>query len=396
MVNLNKILLFFGLCFLITSCSYIDSKLGDYYFSKAKKISSKDEVSEDEIEKFFKYIIKAIEKKKDIPQAVDMVDNVTDASIKAGYLKAYDYQFKFYRKYIEVNPYAWNVYLNIINIFSLKGDLYNLSNLASDFDKNATKPEFKMLSFITKTNILYWLESYGYLSLNDEYESVIDHLERYCLAFKDINDIILLDKQGFFKNADSQLYYYYLSSLNDLMTKESFIIKNCEINNRIKSNSAYSKILRYLITGNKYLSKQEYSNAIMYYRAALNVNDRFLEARKGLIESEFQNALSTSLMKKNNEDLIDLIHDRIIDIDEMIEEKRSGSGSAVPFLADDRLLSSLYTLKSAMISVLYENEKNEKKKNSYFKNLSLSLNEAIKYDPTNRLARDLYDRFIKK
>ncbi|MCX7642148.1 MAG: hypothetical protein N2Z20_05900 [Elusimicrobiales bacterium] len=381
----------------ITSCSYIDSKLGDYYYSKAKKISSKDEVTEVEIEKFFKYIIKAIEKKKNIPEAVDIVDSVTDASLKAGYLKAYDYQFKFYKRYIEVNPYAWNVYLNIINIFALKGDIYNLTNIASDFDKNSNlKPEFKLLSFITKTNLLYWLESYGYLSLSDDYETVIDYLDRYCRTFKELNDIILLEREGFFKNADSKLYYYYLTSINDLMTKENFVVKNCEINTRIKSNQAYSRIIRYFVTANKYLSKQEYSNAIMYYKAALNINERFIEARKGLIESEFQNALSISLMKKNSESLIELIYEKLSDVDDMLQEKKNGLGTAVPFITDDKVISSIYTLKAAMISVIYENEKNEKKKNSHFKILNFLLNEAIKYDPTNRLARELYERFIKK
>lgn len=393
---MRSILLTGLVCLFFTACSYIETKLGDYYFWKAKKISSKDEVTQTEIDKFFDYIIKAVEKKRNLPEAVDMVESVTDASIKAGYLKAYDHQFRFYRRYIEVNPYAWNVYLNIINILALKGDLYNLANLASDFDKNRARPEFKMLSFITKVNLLYWLESYGYLSLNEDYETVMDHLERYCMTFRDINEIILLDKQGFFKNADSQLYYYYFGSLNDLMAKEGFVVRNCQIRERVRSNQAYSRILRYLIAGNRYLSKQEYANAIMYYRAALNINDRFLEARKGLLETEFQKALSISLMKKKNEDLIELIKDNMDEVDDMIKEKNKGSGSAVPFLSDDKLLSSLYTLKSAMLSVLYENERNEKKKSTYFKELTLSINEAIKYDPTNRLARDLYDRFVSK
>lgn len=384
------------LFFFLSSCSYFNSKLADYYFYKAKKISSKDEVTESEIEKFYSYIIKSIEK-KNIPQAVEIVDKVTDASIKSGYLKAYDNQLRFYLRYIELYPYSWNVYLNVINIFSLRGDIQKLSSFISDFDKrSAEKAEFRLLSFITSINLLYWLESYGYLSLSDDYETMMDYLSRYCSTFKNINDIIILDKQGYFKSADSSLYYFYITSLNDLLSKEDFIKRNCTIAERMKSNSNYAKIIRFLISGNKYLSKQEYSNAVIYYRAALNMNEGFIEAKKGLIEAEFQNALSLSLMKKSNEDLIDLIHDRIFDIDEMISERKQISASAVPFVSDDKLISSLYTLKSAMLSVLYENEKQNKTKQSHYQSFLNSVNEALKYDPTNRLARELYERFVKR
>lgn len=384
----------FFFIFFLTSCSYIDSKLGDYYFYKAKKISSKDEVSEKEIDNFFKYITYAVEKKKNLPQAVELVDKIADASIKSGYLKAYEHQFNFYLKYIKINPYAWNVYLNIINIFSLKGDLSNLYNLASDFkNKSNHKPEFKLLSFITNVNLLYWLESYGYLSLNDSYEALIDYLDKYCLVFKEINDIILLEKQGYFKDSNAQLFYYYLSTLNDLLTKEDIILKNCEISKKIKSNPVYSRILRYFVTANKHLSKREYSNAIMFYRAALNINDNFIEARKGLIEAEFQNTLSLSLMKRKNEDLIDLVNDKIWELEEILENKKASS-LVVPFMNEDKFNSSIYALKVAMYSVLYENEKNEVRKKVYFDKMKSSLNESIKYDPTNRLAKELYNKFI--
>ncbi len=327
--------------FFLSSCSYIDSKIGDYYFSKAKKISSKSEVSEAEIERFYEYITRAVEKKKNIPQAVEIVERVTDASVKSGYLKAYDNQLKFYLRYIEVNPDAWSVYLSVINLFSVKGDVEKLSNLSMDFEKRSLhKREFKLLSFITQINLLYWFESYGYLSLSDDYDTTIDYLSKYCSLFKSVNEIILLDKQGYFKNADTSLYYYYLTSLNDLLSKENFIKRNCEIFSRIKNNSNYSKILRYLIAANYYLSKQEYGNAVIYYKAALNINEDFIEARKGLIEAEFQNLLSITLMKKNNEDLIEFVYNEITEIDKIIAEKKKEVLSAVPFFSDDKFLIS--------------------------------------------------------
>ncbi len=49
-----------------------------------------------------------------------------------------------------------------------------------------------------------------------------------------------------------------------------------------------------------------------------------------------------------------------------------------------------------MLSVLYENEKNTKKKEKYYSVIKSSIDEAIKYDPANKLARNLYDRFIKR
>ncbi|HOJ87275.1 MAG TPA: hypothetical protein PLN68_10160, partial [Elusimicrobiales bacterium] len=107
--------------------------MGDYYLSKAKKIANSEEVSEKDIDNFYDYMMKSLDYKTDIKESVSMVEEVTQASLKAGYVKAYENELKFFKKYVERNPKAWEVYLNIINIFSLKGDLYNLNNLKEDF-----------------------------------------------------------------------------------------------------------------------------------------------------------------------------------------------------------------------------------------------------------------------
>lgn len=384
------------LLFFTSSCGYINDKIGDYYLSKAKHISSKKEVSEKEVKRFYDYVTKAVEKNKTDPSIIELVDKVTDASVKSGYFKAYEYQLMFYKRYIDINPFAWNVYLNLINIFALKGDIQSLNSMDFEFEKKAfDKIEFHLLSFIAKTNMLYWFETYGYLSVNDDYSVMFDYLTRYCELWKRMNEIIILDKQGFFKNSDPHLYYYFATNKHDIIEKRLQIANTCELHMKIVSNKEYSDMLKHYIKANNYLSKKEYNNAVLYYKAAITIDDNFIEAKKGLIEAEFQNAITMSLMKRNSSDVVSFVSRRLRDIDNLILDISSSKISfKVPFLNTNKFISSVYALKAAMISVLYDND--NKNKEVYLNDIRIAISEALKYDPSNKFVKELSERFFKQ
>lgn len=378
------------------SCSYIKNKIGEYYLNKAKKISQMDEVSENDIDRFYKYVMKALDYKPNIPQSIKMVEYVTQASLKAGYVKAYEDELKFYKKYVDKNPMAFDVYLNIINIFSLKGDLYNLENIKEDFERQVDKNKsFKVLSFITETNLLYWTGVYGENSLNVSYDEVYNYLNRYCNYAKNIYNVKLLNDNGFFKDVSSELMYYFNTTFSDFLSNEKKVKQNCDIFLSIKNNSNLQKIIRYVIDGNRHFSKKEYSNAMIYYKAALSLDESFYEARKNIIEAGFQNHLSLSLMKRSKEDLISFIYDNISYLDEIIAEKDE-IVIKMPFTDKEKFISQVYSLNAAMMSVFIDENISPDKKQKIEQRIKRLLEQSIKYDPSNKMAKELLNRFENK
>ncbi len=383
--------------FFFSSCNFINDKLGDYYFNKAKKIAESDEATENDVDRFYDYMMKSLDYKV-IKQSVPLVEKVTDASLRAGYIKAYENELKFFKKYVEKDPKAWEVYLNIINIFALKGDLYNLNNLKEDFEKRVINDKnFKLLSFIVLTNLLYWTASYGETSLNISFDELIGHLANYCNYFKEIVDIKLLNDSGFFKDADKSLYYYFNNTLNDFLLKEDYAKRNCEIYLRIKNDQNFMKMVKYAVDANKYLSKKEYKNALIFYKSALSIDENFYDAKKNMIEAEFQDKLALSLMKKDKTDVENLVYDKIQDINVMINDCINKKYiSKLPFYDNDGFISQLYSLKAAMLSILVNDEITGNKRDRLIKSIKKSLNEALKYDPKNKIARELSVRFEDK
>ena len=385
----KKYLLAVVFLFSLNSCNVLKEKIGDYYFNKAKKIAAKEEVSEKEIDNFYEYLIKALDYKNELSGSIEIVDNVTSQSLRAGYVKAYENQLKFLKKYIEKNPKQFDAYVEIINIYSIKGDLYNLSKLDDEVKKMSLNDKnFKALSFIIETNILYWSAAYGELSLNSNYDDVVGWLSKYCEYAKNLFEIKYLYDNKFFNDINSSLKYYFDNIISDFTVKENEIKYNCQVYEKIKKSDDFQKIVKYTISGNSYLSKKEYSNALIYYKAALAIDENFSYTKKSLIEAEFQNHLSLSLMKRDKKDLENFVYDRITDIDDLISNKNI----VFPFLNGDKFLSQLYSLKAAMLKVLVESDLNEKKKEKIKSELKRCVMESLKYDPKNQLAKELLDR----
>lgn len=377
------------LFFTLSSCNVLKDKIGDYYFNKAKNIVLKDEATEKEIDNFYNYLMKALDYKKNLPGSIELVDNVTTQSLRAGYIKAYENQLKFLKKYIEINPYEWDAYSEIINIYSIKGDLGNLSKLDDEINKRTIDDKnFKALSFIIKTSILYWSMAYGELSLNSNYDDVYGWLRKYCGYAKNLIEIKSLYDNKFFDDINSSLKYYLDNMIADFSTKEDEINYNCEIYNKIMGNDDFKKIVKYTISGNYHLSKKEYSNAIIYYKAALNIDENFAYTKKALIEAEFQNQLSLSLMKRDKTELENFIYDKLQDIEDLIYMGRV----FFPFINRDKFLSQLYSLKAAMIKVILAGDITSIKKKKLESEFKKSVMEALKYDPKNQLAKELFDR----
>ncbi|HPO96314.1 MAG TPA: hypothetical protein PLD81_09960, partial [Elusimicrobiales bacterium] len=257
-------------------------------------------------------------------------------------------------------------------------------------DKN-----LKLLSFIVETNLLYWSEVYGQLSLNNSYDEMMDYLSKYCSYFKDINNVKNLNDESFFKDADSGLYYYFSTTLSDFLNKAKNVKRNCDLYSRINSDSNFSKIVRYTIDGNRYLSKKEYSNAVIYYKAAVSLNEEFYDAKKNLIEAEFQNKLSLSLMKRDKTDAENLVYDKMSEIDDMIRIK-DGELSSLPFYYNDKFVSQLYSLKAAMIMVLIDENTPKNKKERLENSIKTSIENSLKYDPQNKMAKEILARLNQK
>jgi len=377
--------------------------MSKHYISKAEKIVLKEEVSPDEIDKIYEYLSTALDYKKDLPKSIEISEKISQASIKCGYQKAYDLQINFIRKYLKLNPYSWDVQINLISSYSLRGDLKDLDLLINEFENmesneanEKNKFSFLVLKAIAYANILPWIESQGYLSTNINPEHTIEYLKEYKSyldkAYKVKEKIEDKNNLTLKQSIDKQLQDAYEVAVYEAFKNEKEIKRNIWIYEKINSDPKFSKALNYTFEGNKYLIKKDYRNARILYQAAINNYENFVNARKQMIETDFQQAMSLALVNNKTENLKDTFYTCYEDIKELIENSPSDF-SLIPFISNDKFLSDLYALKAAIISGLLTIEDFPPKRKLKIKaEFEFSLNKAIELNPNNKLARDMFER----
>jgi len=403
----KKIVCLFSLsAFLFSGCSFYKDKMAGYYLSKAEKIAAEEEASEEEIDSVYECLSRAVEYKPNLPKSVEVSEKITEASIKSGYKKAYELQIEFIKKYLKLNPYSWDVHLNLISAYSLKGDLRNLDFLIGEFENmeryeqdEKNKFSFLVLREIAHSNILPWIESQGYLSANVNSDHIVTYLSQYRNYMDKAEEIrkSLEDpkRADLKKSMDRLLADAYEVSVAEAFKNKNEIRRNRWISEKINSDQKFLKALKYTVEGNVYLLKKDYSSARILYKSALSNHEGFINAKKQMVEVDFQEAMSLALMKRDNTELKDSLYSCYDEINDMIEDSPSYF-SRVPFVSNEKFLSDLYSLKAALISALMTVENfSPKKKRKIQAEFKTALDKAIEINPQNKLAKEIFERYRK-
>jgi hypothetical protein len=398
-----KKLIFLPLLFSILSCQFSKEKIANYYLNKAEAISKSEEVSTDEIDKFYLYLSKALDYDKNLYRAVELSDKMAQESMKAGYFKASELNMELIKKYLRLNPYSFNIYLNLISVYSIKGDIINIEDLSNQLNSLYVKSEdklnkirIKMLIQTSYCNILPWLESKGYLSMNTNPDETINNLSKYVNYANKIFNLKkeIEEEKELAEKVEKEIYYAYEIAEKEALKNMDEIKRNISLEEMLSKDQNYSKALDFFLNGNIQLAKKQYPNARIYYKSALSNFPDLINAKKQILETDFQESMSKAITRKDLSGIALPLYgynQKIKEIAEEAEEKKS----QIPFISDDKFLSEIYALKAAILTSILtvDNKLPQKRKLKMKEEIEDALDKSIKLYPQNKMAKDIFERF---
>ncbi len=386
--------------FLFSSCGYYHKKMAERYLKKAEEISMRQEASQEEIDSVYNYLNKVLDHIPNTHKVLEISEKTAQASALGGYTKPSELNMLIVNRYLKLNPRSWDVYLNLISAYSIKGDLLNLEsmiNKLSSINSNLTPEDrlyIKILTGICYYNLLTWTQSQGYLSVNSGADSLLDNLNRYSKYLSlatGIRDEVKKEN-SMLTSLNREITYAYEMAMNEAFKDQREIDNTIKLHEFSKNEENYLKAIKYTADGNAFLARKEYANARVYYNAALSNYPEMINAKKQLIETDFQQAMSDALSKKNTDDLKETLYDTYQEIKYLIEDSNV-SDSMMPFVTKDKFISEAYSLQAAILTAIstVENLKPAKKE-AIKRQIEHSINKALELYPQNKMARDLFER----
>lgn len=386
--------------FLLSGCGYYHKKMAERYLKKAEEISQRQEASQEEIDLVYDYLNKVLEHTPNNAKVLEISEKTAQASALGGYMKPSQLNTLLINRYLKLNPHSWEIYLNLISNYSIKGDLLSLESLIgklNSINRNLNPKDrltIKILTGICYYNILTWTQSQGYLSVNSGSDALLNNLNKYsdylsrAMAVKEE----IAKESSMLSSLNREITYAYEMAMNEAFKDEKEIGNIVKLHELSKKEENYLKAMKYTADGNAFLAKKEYANARVYYNAAISNYPQMINAKKQLIEANFQQAMSDALSHKSNENLNETLYDSYQEIKDLIEDD-SISNSMMPFVTKDKFLSEAYSLQAAILTAIVTvNNFKPTKKEAIKRQIEYSINKAIELYPQNKMARDLFER----
>ncbi|MBU2529720.1 MAG: hypothetical protein KKD35_01670 [Elusimicrobia bacterium] len=396
---------------LFAPCSMFKSKTSNYYLSKAEKIYKSNLSSDKDLQKAYGYIDKSLQYNPQSFKALNLLEDLTDTAYRGGYSDSLEMELNVLKKYLKENPYNWNAYLLMINTLALRGDIFVLNELSESLSSinNSLKLKNKNMQNYYHSSltlglcygtIIPWLQSEGYLNINRNSQKVIEKTGEY-MEFMDklyeLNKQIKKMTEGdtaLKKNALSRLLNSYNISLEDVTKNKDEILRMKGIAKKIKTDEQFVKGIKMTIEGNTHFLKKDFSKARIMYAGAVENYPDFIDAKKQIAEIDFQQGALLAITgdKKTAIQLLYKAYEETDDIIELLEK-----GNHMPFVSKNKFAGETYSLKAAIVSAINALRKgNPSSKLALEREFKYYLDEAVKYNPENRLARDLLDRYARE
>ena len=160
-------------------------------------------------------------------------------------------------------------------------------------------------------------------------------------------------------------------------------------------DAGFKKALELTVEGNKALVKKDYPRARAFYQGALGNYPDFIDARKQQVEADFQEGASLAIVNESRRAARALLLKAYESSAEVIEAGL-GEGNRMPFVGRDKFMSEIYALRAAAVSALGVVEKpGPRRKPRMEKDFKEALDAAVKFNPDNRMARELLERYAK-
>jgi hypothetical protein len=393
---------------LLSGCGMFKQKAAEYYLGKARKEAAAAAPAPADLEAAFADLDRAVSYAPGSEQAVGLLEDLADAAAKNGFAKAQDLEAATLKKMLSLAPANWHAREALTNFYASRGELSGLAGLADQAGQMTASPDpgtryCAMLSALAaRADALPWMESEAYLALNKTPEIFFEKAGAYAEAagrlpgLKAELDKLAASDPSVKKAAPAELVSAAEVAYADTLRSPEAVARAVEFNARAGADKVFRKAVEMTVQGNAALAKKDYSQARAFYQGALNQYPDMLDAKRKLIETDFQEGAALAASGGDQKAAAQLLYKAYGGAGEVITAA-SRSGNVMPFIKLDKFLGEVYALKAADLAALHAVEgrrlRNTAKLEAEFK---AALDEAVRLDPEGSLAKQLLERYSKE
>jgi|GEM_PF-892891 len=351
-------------------------------------------------------------------EVVDALEYLTDAAGNAGMVNAGELEVNMLKKILKNNPRDWSARELMINILASVGDVDSLADQVSAVDRllpglSGAESYYAVLAQLAAVgSSVPWLESEALINLNKSAEKFLEKTAVFSGAAKktrELNDRakqLLSDYPYYAEKVPTKLAVSAEQAVKEAF-KDMDTVKRAEtFNSMLAQGAEFRKAVETYLKGNVALSSKEYDAARAYYSSALKNYPGLIDAKRGLAETDFQEAVSIaavsdpndSASKKKFQKLFIEAYDLLCEITDSGSEAGGliSVGCFVPFIEKDKFIGETYALKAGVIAALRAKSKYSKKILELEPVFKDSLAAALKYYPDSPLVKSINDRYMKE
>ncbi|HOW90323.1 MAG TPA: hypothetical protein PL037_08565, partial [Elusimicrobiales bacterium] len=340
-------------------------------------------------------------------RVLEVLRALTEKAGKSGFTEGADREMAILRGVLRESPLNWPFYAAAIDQLSIRGDLYAMNELAAGLEsagasEGAQMYEISMGLALCYASMAPWIESQGYLSLNKAPETLVEKAREYVRVRKRAEEMrAYLVKSDSVDDTRRRLVPDALRvpaevALADMDSGREEAERIYASVSRMDSDPSFLKAVELTVRGNGALMKKDYSGARAFYRSAIQNRPDFLDARKQLVEVDFQEGAALALtgrgLKAGKRSLYDA-YSGSADVIKAAGELRNW----MPFVTREKFLADAYSIRAAAIAALKAvngiRPRDQARLAGEFK---AALDEAVRLNPQSKLARDLLERYSKE
>jgi hypothetical protein len=393
---------------LLSGCGMMKQKAAEYYLGKARKEAAVQNPGQAALEAAFYDIDRAAGYAPVSEQVVATLEDLADASSKAGFAKGQELEAATLKKILALAPLNWQARGALTNFYASRGDLAGLDALGAQAQQlgssaNSGVRYCAMLSALSaRASALPWLESAGAIALGKTPDSFLEKTAAYAdaaaklPAMKAEAEKLAASDPSVKTAAPAELVSAAEVAAADALRSPETVARVLDFNAKVGADKVFRKAVEMTIQGNAALGARDYSQARAFFQGALNQYPDLLDAKRQLAETDFQEGAKLAAAGGDQKGAAQLLYRAYAGAGEVIAAA-SKSGNVLPFIKQEKFLGEVYALKAADLAALRAVEgkklRNTAKLEADFK---ASLDEAVRLNPEGSLASQLLERYSKE
>ena len=407
-MNLSRNILPAVCAVFLVSCGMAREKAALYYLSKAEKIITSESAAPADIEKAYRLMDKALRRAPSSARALVLLEELGKKAYGNGFERGGELETDILKEVVRVSPDNLSASLALITVLNERGDVPSMRTFSALLEGRAS-PDFpgraygaRLLMMSCLSAMAQWLEADGFIALNRDAGLVQRNAADYVGVVEKIK--ALKSELAAEERASPALRKSVPEGLRasaeitsaDVLAEKAEFEKIKAGLSLMASDAGFKKAFELTVEGNKELVKKNYSSARAFYQGALANYPAFVDAKKQQVEVDFQEGASLAIANENRRSARALLLKAYQGSESVIAAGLSG-GNRMPFMTTGRFMSEIYALRAAVISAYGAVEKPGAKQRARMENnFKAALDASLKFNPNNRIARELLERYAKE